>query len=94
MLPFDWRPRKSLTELRPRHLHMVEEHGIEETYDRDALGEYFLANWFRLFGPLRRSKAHEVPSDQLRKRLMISRLLDLIEMRRAEYAAEKAARSF
>jgi hypothetical protein len=23
---FDWGPRKALTELRPRHLHMVEEH--------------------------------------------------------------------
>jgi hypothetical protein len=63
MPPFDWRPRKSLTELRPRHLHMVEEYGIEQTYDRDALGEHFLANWSRLFGPLRRTKAREVPSD-------------------------------
>jgi hypothetical protein len=33
----------------------------------------------------------EVPSDQLRKELMISRLLDLIEMRRSEYADERSA---
>jgi hypothetical protein len=41
---------------------------------------------------LRRSKALEVPSDRLRKILMVDRLLDLIEGRRAEYAAEAAAR--
>ena len=34
------------------------------------------------------------PSDQFRKELMVSRLLDLIEMRRAEYAEERPARSF
>jgi hypothetical protein len=32
----------------------------------------------------------EVPSDALRKAIMITRLLDLIEMRRAEYAAERS----
>jgi hypothetical protein len=83
-------PRKSLTELRPRHLHMVEEYGIVETYDRDALGKDFLTNWHRLFGPLRKSKAREVPSDQLRKRSMIERLLTLIEGRRAEYREERS----
>lgn len=94
MPTFDWGPRKALTELRPRHLHMVEEYGLRRDYDRDALSEYFLANWNRLFGTLRKSKAREVPSDQFRKGLMVSRLLDLIEMRRAEYADERAARSF
>jgi hypothetical protein len=89
MPTFNWGPRKALTELRPRHLHMVEEYGFRRDYDREALGEYFLANWYRLFGALRRSKALEVPSDQFRKELMVSRLLDLIEMRRAEYAAER-----
>jgi hypothetical protein len=43
MPTFDWRPRKALTELRPRHLHMIEEYGFRREYDRDALGEYFLA---------------------------------------------------
>jgi hypothetical protein len=80
-------------ELRPRHLLMVEEYGVAETYNRDELGQYFLTNWNRLFGTLRRSKALEVPSDQLRKEIMISRLLDLIEMRGAEYADERSARS-
>jgi hypothetical protein len=85
---------QALTELRPRHLHMVEEYGFRCEYDRDALGKYFLTNWSRLFGPLRKSKALEVPSDVLRKELMVSRLLGLIEMHRAECAAERVARSF
>ena len=58
--------------------------------DRGELGEYFITNWNRLFGTIRRSKALEETSDQLRKRFMIYRLLDLIEMRRAEYADERA----
>jgi hypothetical protein len=43
MPTFDWGPRKALTELRPRHLHMVEGCGFRREYDRDALGKYFLA---------------------------------------------------
>jgi hypothetical protein len=39
-------------------------------------------------GPCENRKL-EVPSDQIRKELMVSRLLDLIEMR-AEYATERA----
>jgi hypothetical protein len=92
MPAFDWGPRKTLTELRPRHLHMVEEYGVRRDYDRNALSDYFLANWHRLFGALRKSKAVEVPSDQFRKGLMVSRLLDFIEMRRAEYADERAGK--
>jgi hypothetical protein len=94
MPAFNFGPRTELTELRPQHLHMVEEYGFRRDYDRDALAEYFLANWYRLFGALRKSKALEVPSDSLRKAIMVSRLLDLIEMRREEYAAERTARSF
>jgi hypothetical protein len=94
MPPFD-RKRQSLMHLRPRHLVMVEEHGFEEHgYNRDDLREYFLANWNRLFGTLRKSKALAVPSDTLRKEIMVHQLLDLIEMRRDEYAVERAARSF
>jgi hypothetical protein len=88
---FNFGPRTELTELRPRHLLMVEEYRfVQHGYDRDALGEFFLANWYPLFGPLRRSKALEVSSDQFRKELMVSRLLDLIEMRRDEYDEERA----
>lgn len=38
---------------------MVEEYGHQREYDRDALRDYFLDNWYRLFGPLRKSKALE-----------------------------------
>jgi hypothetical protein len=84
------RKRESFMQLRDRHLLMVEEYGCRPDYDRDELREYFVTNWNRLFGTLRRSKALEVPSDRLRKEFMISRLLDLIEMRRAEYARERS----
>jgi hypothetical protein len=40
-----------------RHLHMVEEHGDKHGYDRKALGDYFLKNYNRLFGSIRKSKA-------------------------------------
>ena len=36
--------------LRPRHLVMVEEYGFRLDYDREAIAEYFSANWYRLFG--------------------------------------------
>jgi hypothetical protein len=91
MPSFNFGPRTELTELRPRHLLMVEEYGFDvHGFDRNALGDYFLANWYRMFGPLRRSNALEVPSDSQRKEIMVSRLPDLIEMRRAEYAAERS----
>jgi hypothetical protein len=83
-------PRETFDELRPRHLSFVEEFGFPREYDRDAVREYFLTNWYRLFGALRRSKALEVPSDQLRKEVMIARLLSLIELRRQEYKNERA----
>jgi hypothetical protein len=97
-LPKDWptmptfeRGRgKSLCALRPRHLLMVEEYGFRREYDRDALQTYFLVNWHKLFGPLRRSRALETPSDQLRKELMVSQIIGLIEGRRQEYKNERA----
>jgi hypothetical protein len=87
METFNW-PREHFMQLRNRHLHMVEEYGFRPDYNRDE--KYFLTNWSRLFGPLRKSKAMEVPSDPLRKELMVEQLLELIEMRRAEYAEERA----
>jgi hypothetical protein len=43
MPAFERGPRKSLTELRPRHLHMVEEYGFRREYDRAALQQYSFA---------------------------------------------------
>jgi hypothetical protein len=84
-------PRKHFMQLRDRHLHMVEEHGFGPTYNRRELGEFLPYELESAVGTLRKSKALEVESDRLRKSLMVGRLLDLIEMRRAEYADERAA---
>jgi len=92
MVAFD-RERRSLMHLRPRHLVWVEELGIREHYNRSAMHEYMCKHYDALFGPLRRPKRKEVPSDRFRRSWMISNLLDLVEARRAEYADEKAARS-
>jgi hypothetical protein len=93
MQTFNFGKRTSLMELRPRHLVWVEEIGITESYDRSEMHDYFMENYSSLFGSLRRRKVDEVPSDRLRKSVMISRLLDMAETRRDEYAAERAARS-
>jgi hypothetical protein len=68
-------PRKHFMQLRDRHLHMVEEHGFGPTYNRRELAEFFLTNWNRLLGTLRKSKALEVESDRPRKSLMVGRYL-------------------
>lgn len=73
---FNFGPRRSLTELRPRHLHLVEELANRETYDRNAVRDWMLANYNFLFGAIRYRKAAEVPSDSSRKLIIISRLLD------------------
>jgi hypothetical protein len=78
--------RDSLMELRPRHLCWVEEIGIREHYDRSVMQNYMEANYNRMFGPLR-PKARATPMDAFYKKLMIFRLLDLIELRREEIAA-------
>jgi hypothetical protein len=87
MPSFNFGKRDSLMELRPRHLTQVEEIGVREHYVRSAMQDYMEANYDRLFGPLRRPKSRETPIDAFRKRLMIFRLLDLIELRREEIAA-------
>jgi hypothetical protein len=93
MQTFKFGPRRSLCELRPRHLVWVEEIGVAESYDRSEMHDYLMEHYDRLFGPLRRPKSKAVASDSLRKSWMISNLLDLAETRRDEYAAERAARS-
>lgn len=79
--------RRSLTELRPRHLEWVEEIGIRPDYDRDEMRDYMMMNYDAMFGPLRRPKSQAVPSDTFRKGMMVARLLSLIELRREEIAA-------
>jgi hypothetical protein len=91
MVAFD-RKRRSLMHLRPRHLVWVEELGIREHYNRSDMHDFMLENYNTLFGPLRRPKSKEVPSDRFRKSWMIGNLLDLVEARRAEIEQEAAYR--
>lgn len=86
MPPFD-RVRRDFMQLMPRHLEWVEEIGIRPDFDRQEMYDWFMANYDRLFGPLRRPKAKAVPSDVLRQGIIVSRLLSLIELRREEIAA-------
>jgi hypothetical protein len=55
--------------------------------NRRVVEAHFMANYRKLFGSIPRSKAKEVPSDELRKSLLITQLLNLIELRREENAA-------
>jgi hypothetical protein len=80
-------PRQSLMQLNNRHLDVIRDYGCEDTYDRGEVEKYFLANYRKLFGSIRRSKAKEVPSDELRKSLLITQLMNLIDLRREENAA-------
>jgi hypothetical protein len=93
VMPSFRRRREHFTQLRDRHLIWVEELGSsKEPYDREYWRDYFMSNWNRLFPLLRRRKVDEVPSDQFRKSCMISELLDLVEMRRAELADRRYMR--
>ncbi len=83
--------RTSLMQLRPRHLEKVDRIARRPFFDRAIMHEFLLENYDRLFGALR-PKPKQVPSDELRKCLMILNLLDLIEARREELE-EDAARS-
>jgi hypothetical protein len=97
MPPFD-RKRRSLMDLVPRHLDWIEKLADRPidgspgrpSYNRSDMLEFFVLNYDRYFGCLRGSKIKAVPSDELRKFLMVSTLLDLVDDRRAGCA--RAAR--
>jgi hypothetical protein len=74
--------RESLMQLRHRHLEKVDRIAKRSDYDRESYRKFMLENYNRLFGPLRRPKANEVPSDQFRKLWMVGMLLDRVQERR------------
>ena len=86
MPPFN-SPRTHLMQLNNKHLDMIRDYGAADTFDRGEVGAYFISNYRKLFGSIRRSKAKEVPSDRLRESFLVSQLLDLIDLRREENAA-------
>jgi hypothetical protein len=77
-------PRESLMQLRDGHLKWIDDLGHREKYNRSNMHIYMMEHYDSTFGPLRRPKRNAVPSDQLRKSLMVSSLLDLVETRREE----------
>ncbi len=76
--------RTSLMQLRPRHLATVEHIARRSNYHRATQHEFMLQNYSSIFGGGLRPKKLEVPSDELRKSLMIMRMLDIVDERREE----------
>jgi hypothetical protein len=89
-MPNPGQKRASLMELRPRHLATAEHIARRKHYDRKSQHEFMCEHYNSIFGGGLRPKSEAVPSDELRKSLMVSGLLDIVEMRRAEYAEERA----
>jgi hypothetical protein len=79
--------RTSLMQLRYRHLEKIDRIARRPHFDRADMHDFLLENYDRLFGPLRRPKTKEVPSDQFRKSWMVGLLLDRVQARRDELAA-------
>jgi hypothetical protein len=86
--------RRTFMQLMPRHLQWVEKLSIRPIgngkpgrpgYDRNAMLSFYTEKYDQYFGCLRGSKAKGVPSDELRKFLMISQLLDIVDGQRAGY---------
>ena len=81
--------RTSLMQLRPRHLDKIEILAKRRHYHRADQHDFMLEHYDMLFGGLR-PKAKQVPSDELRKSLMILSLLDLVDERRDEIEEDDA----
>jgi len=80
-------------QLMPSHLEWVDELALREKYDRATMHDFFCERYHTYFLYLRGSKAKDVPADEFKRYLMVSRLLDLVDARRAEYEAEKVTTS-
>ena len=75
--------RESLCQLRWKHLQHVDSMACDPDYNRSELHDKLLGNFDYFFGRLRRRRRDEVPSDQLRRCLMVSQILDQVDARRA-----------
>jgi hypothetical protein len=71
-------------QLNNRHLGWIDDLGRREKYNRSNMHDLMLERYDSMFGPLRRPKRNAVPSDELRKGILVSGLLDLIGTRREE----------
>src|SRR5882672_6691066 len=78
--------RDSLCELRWRHLDQVDSMARgNETLDE--LYAVLLKNFEHFYGRLRKRRRDEVPSDALRREIMVMNIINLVEERRAEIEA-------
>ena len=82
--------RRTFMQLMPCHLEWVEELALRDNYNRSVMLDFFCERYHTYFPYLRGSKAKDVPADEFNRVLMVSRLLDLVDARRAEYAADRA----
>jgi hypothetical protein len=71
-------------QLRPHHLATVEHIAKRKHYHRSSQHAFMMENWNTIFGGDLRIKSKRVPSDELRKSLMLCSLLDLVDKRREE----------
>jgi hypothetical protein len=88
VMPTPDKKRASLMELRPRHLVTAEHIAGRKHYDRKSQHEFLCEHYNQIFGGGLRSKAKTVPSDDLRKSLMVSGLLDLVDEMRREMTSQ------
>jgi hypothetical protein len=82
--------RTSLMQLRPRHLATVEHIAKRKHYNSIDQHDFMLENYNRIFGAPLRPASKAVPSDELRKSLMIFRLLSMVQERRDEIEEDNA----
>jgi hypothetical protein len=85
--------RESLMELRWRHLDHVDSMARGNSSPAE-LRKTLRKNFEHFFGRLRKRRRDEVPSDELRKDWMVLQIVDLVEERRAELAAEEEAAAY
>jgi len=84
--------RRSFMQLMPRHLEWVDELALRDNYNRSVMLDFFCERYHTYFPYLRGSKAKDTPADEFKRFLMVSRLLDRVDARRAEYAEERSGK--
>jgi hypothetical protein len=82
--------RTSLLQLCPRHLATVEHIAKRKNYHAASQHDFMLENYNQIFGAPLMPASKAVPSDQLRKSLMILRMLSMVEERRDEIEENEA----
>jgi hypothetical protein len=77
--------RREFAALTQDHIAWIPEIALMRDYDRAKVHAWMIEHYSELFPPLRwRVKERDVPADDFRRSMMISRLLDEAEQRRAE----------